>query len=59
MKTRSVVTINGDMLRAIFTKPKQENTAPLMMRFLRSLQPVVRIGKKGLTYIGIRGGVEF
>lgn len=59
MNQRSVVTINDTMLRAIFTKPKQKNTAPFMTRLLQSLQLVVRIGKKGVTFIGIRGGAEF
>ena len=59
MNPRSIVTINDAMLRAIFTKPKKQNNAPFMTRLLQSLQLVVRMGKKGVTFIGIRGGAEF
>jgi hypothetical protein len=59
MKSRSVVTINGEALRAIFTKPKRADTRPLLTRLLSSLQPVVRFGRRGLSFIGVRGRVEF
>jgi hypothetical protein len=59
MKSRSVVTINGEALRAIFTKPKRADTQPLLTRLLSSLQPVVRFGRRGLSFIGVRGRVEF
>ena len=56
---RYPVTINGQMLRAIFTRPKPSDTRPLLTRLLASIQPVIRIGKKGLSFVGLRGGVEF
>jgi hypothetical protein len=59
MKSRPVVTINGEALRAIFTKPKRADTRPLLTRLLTSIQPVVRFGRKGLSFIGVRGKVEF
>jgi hypothetical protein len=59
MKSRSVVTINGEALRAIFTKPKRADTRPLLTRLLTSIQPVVRFGRRGLSFIGVRGRVEF
>jgi hypothetical protein len=59
MKSRPVVTINGEVLRAIFTKPKRSDTRPVLTRLLTSLQPVVRFSKRGLSFIGVRGKVEF
>jgi hypothetical protein len=59
MKSRPVVTINGEMLRAIFTKPTRSDTRSVLTRLLTSLQPVVRFGRKGLSFIGVRGKVEF
>ena len=59
MNRRPVVTINGEVLRAIFTKPKRSDTRPFFARLLSSIQPVIRIGKKGLSFIGVRGRVEF
>jgi hypothetical protein len=56
---RYPVTINGEALRAIFTKPKRADTRPLLTRLLSSLQPVVRFGRRGLSFIGVRGRVEF
>jgi hypothetical protein len=56
---RHPVTINGEVLRAIFTKPKRADTRPLLTRLLSSLQPVVRFGRRGLSFIGVRGRVEF
>jgi hypothetical protein len=56
---RYPVTINGKALRAIFTKPKRADTRPLFTRLLTSIQPVVRIGRRGLSFIGVRGRVEF
>jgi hypothetical protein len=56
---RYPVTINGEALRAIFTKPKRADTRPLLTRLLTSLQPVVRFGRRGLSFIGVRGRVEF
>ncbi len=53
------VTINSEMLRAIFTKPAPSDTRPVFTRLLTSLQPVLRFGKRGLTFIGVRGGVKF
>ena len=57
--SRRPVVINDQMLRAIFTKPRASDTRPLLTRLLTSMQPVVRFGRKGLNFIGIRGGVDF
>jgi hypothetical protein len=35
------------------------DTRPLLTRLLSSLQPVVRFGRRGLSFIGVRGRVEF
>jgi hypothetical protein len=59
MKPRKAVTIDGNMLRAIFTRPTPSDTRGFSTRLITSLQPVVRFGKRGLTYIGVRGKVEF
>ncbi len=56
---RYPVTINGQMLQAIFTKPRPADTRPLLTRLLTSIQPVIRIGRRGLSFIGVRGRVEF
>jgi hypothetical protein len=57
---RHPVTINGEVLRAIFTKPApRSDTRPLLTRLLTSIQPVIRIGRRGLSFIGVRGRVEF
>ncbi len=58
-KPRYPVTINGEALRAIFTKPKASDTRPVLTRLLTSIQPVVRIGRRGLSFIGVRGRVKF
>ena len=57
--SRRPVTINSEMLRAIFTKPAPSDTRPVFTRLLASLQPVIRLGKKGISFIGVRGRVEF
>jgi len=59
MKPRYPVTINGQMLQAIFIKPKPSDTRPFLTRLLTSIQPVIRIGRKGLSFVGVRGGAEF
>jgi hypothetical protein len=59
MKPRYPVSINGEMLNAIFTKKQQQNTASFMTRLLQSLQVVVTFSKKGLSFVGIRGGADF
>jgi hypothetical protein len=56
---RRPVTITPEMLRAIFTRPRPSDTRGFFTRLLTSLQPVVRFGKRGLTFIGVRGKVEF
>jgi hypothetical protein len=56
---RRPVTISSEMLRAIFTKPTPSDTRGLFTRLLTSIQPVLRIGRKGLAFIGVRGRVEF
>jgi hypothetical protein len=56
---RRPVTISSEMLRAIFTRPAPSDTRPLLTRLLASIQPVLRFGKRGLSFIGVRGKVEF
>jgi len=56
---RYPVTVNGEMLQAIFTKPKRSDTRSFLTRLLTSIQPVIRIGRKGLSFVGVRGGAEF
>ncbi len=56
---RRPVTISSEMLRAIFTRPRPSDTRPMLTRLLSSLQPVIRLGKKGISFIGVRGKVEF
>jgi hypothetical protein len=58
-RDRSVVTINGEMLQAIFTKPTRSDTRPIFTRLLTSIQPMIRIGRRGLSFIGVQGKVEF
>jgi hypothetical protein len=58
-RPRYPVTVNGEMLQAIFTKPKRSDTRPFLTRLLTSIQPVIRIGRKGLSFVGVRGGAEF
>ncbi len=57
--SRRPVTITPEMLRAIFTRPKPSDTRSVFTRLLSSLQPVIRLGKKGISFIGVRGKVEF
>jgi hypothetical protein len=57
--SKAPVTITPEMLRAIFTKPAPSDTRPLLTRLLTSIQPVVKFTRKGISYIGIRGGVDF
>jgi hypothetical protein len=58
--SRRPVTINSEMLRAIFTRSAPpSDTRPMLTRLLSSLQPVIRLGKKGISFIGVRGKVEF
>jgi hypothetical protein len=59
MSRRPVVTINGEALRAIFTKPTRSDTRPLLTRLLTSIQPIVKFTRKGISYIGIRGSADF
>jgi hypothetical protein len=59
MKPGKPVEIDGNMLRAIFTKPAPSDTRHVLTRLLSSLQPVIRLGKKGISFIGVRGKVEF
>ncbi len=56
---RYPATINGAALRAIFTKPQRSDTRGFFTRLFSSLQPVVRLGRRGLSFIGVRGRVEF
>jgi hypothetical protein len=57
--SRPPVTITPEMIRAIFTRPTPSDTRPLLTRLLASIQPVIRIGRKRLAFIGVRGRVEF
>ena len=57
--SRPPVTINSKMLRAIFTRPAPSDTRGFFTRLLTSIQPVIRFGRKGLSFIGVRGRVEF
>jgi hypothetical protein len=57
--SKAPVTITPEMLRAIFTRPTPSDTRPLLTRLLTSIQPVIRIGRKGLAFIGVRGEVKF
>jgi hypothetical protein len=59
MRSRKPVEIDGNMLRAIFTRPTPSDTRPVLTRLIASLQPVVRFGKRGLSFIGVRSKVEF
>ena len=60
MSRRPVVTINGEALRAIFTKPKMSDTRPFVVRLLESIRLVVKGNfKTGLKFLGIRGGADF
>ena len=56
---RYPVTINGEALRAIFTRPKPSDTRPFVVRLLSSVQPIVKFTKRGISYIGIRGSADF
>lgn len=56
---RYPVTINGEVLRAIFTRPKPSDTRSLVVRLLSSVQPIVKFTKRGISYIGIRGSADF
>jgi hypothetical protein len=58
MKER-LYQIDATMLRAIFTKPARVDRRPVLVRLLASLQPAIRVGRKGLTFLGLRGRVEF
>jgi hypothetical protein len=57
--SRRPVTISSEMLRAIFTKPAPSDTRSVFTRLLSSIQPVLRFSKRGLSFIGVRGRVEF
>jgi hypothetical protein len=59
MKPRKPVEIDGNILRAIFTRPARPDTRGFFTRLLTSIQPVVRFGRRGLSFIGVRGRVEF
>jgi hypothetical protein len=57
--SRRPVTITPQMIRAIFARPTPSDTRGFFTRLLTSIQPVIRIGRKGLAFIGVRGRVEF
>jgi len=57
--SRRPVTITPEMIRAIFARPTPSDTRGFFTRLLTSIQPVIRIGRKGLAFIGVRGGVKF
>jgi hypothetical protein len=52
--------INKETLQAIFTKPAApSDTRGFFTRLLTSIQPVIRIGRRGLLFIGVQGGAKF
>ena len=57
--SRRPVVISGEMLRAMFTRPKPSDTRPFVVRLLSSIQPLVKFTKRGISYIGIRGEAKF
>ena len=57
--SRRPVVITGEMLRAMFTRPKPSDTRPFVVRLLLSIQPLVKFTKRGISYIGIRGEAKF
>lgn len=57
--SRRPVVISGEMLRAIFSRPRPSDTRGFFTRLLTSMQPIVKFTRKGISYIGIRGGVDF
>ena len=59
MSHRPVVTINGEALRAIFTRPKPSDTRGFFVRLLSSVQPIVKFTKRGISFIGIRASADF
>jgi len=59
MKPRYPVTVNGEMLQAIFTKPRPSDTRPFLTRLITSLRLVVRGNPRKVTFTGVRGGAEF
>lgn len=57
---RYPVTVNGEMLQAIFTKPRPSDTRPFLARLLSSTKPVLRGNcRKGVTLVGVTGKAEF
>jgi len=47
-------------LRAAFgRKPPASDTRSFVVRLLASIRPVVKFTKKGISYIGIKGGADF
>jgi hypothetical protein len=58
---RYPVSINGQMLRAIFTKPQKPcDTRPFLVRLASSLKFIVRGDfKKGIRFVGVTGGADF
>jgi len=60
MKPRYPVSINGEMLNAIFNKPDQRSEQRMFVaRFIASLRPVIRVTRKGLSFFGVRGEAQF
>jgi len=57
--SKAPVTITPEMIRAIFARPTPSDTRSVFTRLLTSIQPVLRFGKRGLSFIGVRGRVEF
>ena len=48
------------MRHALTPKPKPSDTRPFFTRLLSSIRLVVRGSiKKGITYVGIKGGADF
>ena len=58
--SRRPVVISGEMLRAIFTKPRASDTRPFVTRLLTSLRFVVRGDfRRGITFLGVTGKADF
>lgn len=58
--SRRPVVISGEMLRAIFTRPKPSDTRSFLTRLLTSLRFVVRGDfRRGITFLGVTGKADF
>lgn len=44
---------------ALTLKPQPCDTRPFLVRLLASIKPVVKFTKRGISYIGVKGGADF